>query len=226
MSIKRIVAVSLAIVTLVTVCLVGFQAMKASHFAPATYTESLRFDTPSFDDGMYFDIAQSENVVIAVGDEGKIKRSTDKGGTWEIQQLPTHSTLLTVTFSSPKNVFVAGHQGTLLKSDDAGESWQKISFDQTLDLPNELVIFDSLAASNKTIYFTGNRGTLISSKDNGDSFETKSIGYTMSDNDLYSINELSFGDLVITSSAGNVIFSSPAASSEWKVQQNTIPMEK
>lgn len=82
------------------------------------------------------------NTGIAVGDRGAIVRTTDGGATWKVMPSGVTCRLLDVRFMNRNKVFAIGgrydrvtqiSRGVVLKSEDAGETWQRAG-DQELPM--------------------------------------------------------------------------------------------
>jgi hypothetical protein len=66
----------------------------------------------------------SLGVAVAVGDSGKIYRSTDSGATWAACTTPISTSLFSVIWSSRLNMFITvGSSGKILTSDSTGTTW-------------------------------------------------------------------------------------------------------
>ncbi len=63
---------------------------------------------------------------MAVGERGVIALSDDAGRTWRQAPAPTSVSLVTVAFASPQIGWAAGHAGTILRTVDGGEHWQRL----------------------------------------------------------------------------------------------------
>lgn len=70
-------------------------------------------------------MATLKGRIIAVGLRGIIVLSDDGGATWRQAQVPIQSDLTAVTFPSPTRGWAVGHDGVILTTSDAGESWIK-----------------------------------------------------------------------------------------------------
>jgi len=66
-----------------------------------------------------------EGRVIGVGLRGLIVLSDDGGSTWRQAQVPVQSDLLAVTFPTLTRGWAVGHEGVILTTHDAGETWIK-----------------------------------------------------------------------------------------------------
>lgn len=68
-------------------------------------------------------LAMAGKRVVSVGQRGHIVYSDDSGSTWRQAKVPVSSDLLAVSFPSSKTGWAVGHDGVILHSIDAGESW-------------------------------------------------------------------------------------------------------
>ncbi|PKO28182.1 MAG: hypothetical protein CVU32_01210 [Betaproteobacteria bacterium HGW-Betaproteobacteria-5] len=71
-------------------------------------------------------ISANGKRAIAVGARGTILYSRDSGITWTQASVPVSSDLATVRFSDADTAWAIGHDAVLLRSDDAGEHWNKV----------------------------------------------------------------------------------------------------
>jgi photosystem II stability/assembly factor-like uncharacterized protein len=70
--------------------------------------------------------------VVAVGARGHILASTDRGRTWQQQQVPVSTDLLAAHFPTPAQGWAVGHDGVVLRSTDGGASWVRVLDGRTL----------------------------------------------------------------------------------------------
>lgn len=82
-------------------------------------------------------------VVWAVGDDGKIARSPNRGVTWTPIASPTTNTLNHLVFVDSLNGWAAGAMGTVLRTTDGGWNW-------TLQNPGTTLPITSLAVADGT----------------------------------------------------------------------------
>jgi len=62
--------------------------------------------------------------LIAAGQRGHIVYSDDHGASWKQAAVPVSSDLTAVYFSSDRTGWAVGHDGVVLHSEDAGQSWR------------------------------------------------------------------------------------------------------
>ncbi|MBE8191316.1 MAG: hypothetical protein HAW64_03755 [Alphaproteobacteria bacterium] len=75
--------------------------------------------------GLLLDVALVDKRLVAVGQHGHIIYSDDTGNTWvQAVDVPTRSTLTDIIFLDSKTGFAVGHDSVILRTQDAGETWQ------------------------------------------------------------------------------------------------------
>ncbi|MBI1237846.1 MAG: hypothetical protein GC199_00740 [Alphaproteobacteria bacterium] len=71
-------------------------------------------------------VAQAGPRLVAVGEFGHILLSDDKGATWrQVENVPTRTTLTSVSFADDKVGWAVGHDTVILRTDDGGATWAK-----------------------------------------------------------------------------------------------------
>lgn len=68
----------------------------------------------------------NSNRLVAVGEHGTIVFSDDKGGSWQQARVPVSVNLTAVFFADEESGWVAGHDGVILGTKDAGQTWVKL----------------------------------------------------------------------------------------------------
>ena len=111
--------------------------------------------------GLLLDVARVGNALVAVGERGSIARSIDSGRSWDTVASPTHATLTSITFADHVTGYAAGHDGTVLATRDAGQSWSVlyVAEDRTLSF------LDLHAFDNRQVLAVGSFGTFAVSRD-------------------------------------------------------------
>jgi photosystem II stability/assembly factor-like uncharacterized protein len=89
----------------------------------------------------------------AVGDGGKIVRTSDGGTTWSTQSSGTTQALWGVSFADAANGWAVGKAGTILRTTDGGTTWGAEASGTTQDL------FDVKALSATEAWAVGANGT-------------------------------------------------------------------
>ncbi|NWL22411.1 WD40/YVTN/BNR-like repeat-containing protein [Pseudomonas umsongensis] len=75
--------------------------------------------------GVFTGLASASRRLVAVGQRGHIFYSDDAGLQWHQAKVPVSSDLVAVHFPSPSLGWAVGHDGVVLHSSDAGESWSR-----------------------------------------------------------------------------------------------------
>jgi len=120
----------------------------------------------------------------AVGHDGVILHSSDAGASWELQYRDPaldeaadpdgpgllERPLMDVWFRDANTGFAFGAYGTYLRTDDAGKTWEDLSFD--IDNPDGFQYNAVTAVQGTGLFLVGEMGTMYRSPDFGDSWET------------------------------------------------------
>src|SRR5690606_5595684 len=67
--------------------------------------------------------------LVAVGSRGHIPLSTDGGALWKQVAVPVRGLLTDVRFVDAQTGWAVGHDATILKTTDGGDSWTLQNFD-------------------------------------------------------------------------------------------------
>jgi photosystem II stability/assembly factor-like uncharacterized protein len=85
---------------------------------------------------MMLSTALAGKRIVAVGDRGIVLLSDDNGGTFrQAKSVPVRSTLTAVCFVDEHTGWAVGHWGVVLRTDDAGETWNVQRSDSSVDQP-------------------------------------------------------------------------------------------
>lgn len=76
-------------------------------------------------ESLLLDITRIGSRLVAVGAHGHIVYSDDSGKSWLQAQTPSSATLTAVYFPSATKGWAVGHDGLILHTRDAGETWDK-----------------------------------------------------------------------------------------------------
>ncbi len=137
----------------------------------------------------------SASKLISIG-WGNIQRSDDNGFSWRV--LPNEGDFYaSVIFTSELHGIIIGYNGTLLESNDGGNTWQNSSANIS---GNGFNSFRKLVKiDDGPIFITGNQGKLWKSDDNGNSWHYYKMN---SKSDIYDIARAPDGDFIAIGSNG------------------------
>lgn len=77
---------------------------------------------------MFTDVyAITPDIVVVIGSNGTILKTTDGGTTWQQKTSGSNQYLQKIRFSNSNIGYIIGGQGTLLKTTDGGETWTSIN---------------------------------------------------------------------------------------------------
>jgi len=155
------------------------------------------------DTALYFGHEISEVVQIASQNYlsvgwGNIQRSSDGGKNWKL--LPNEGDFYaSCVFTDPQNGLIIGYNGSLLNSNDGGNSWQKSNAKIS---GNGFSSFRKIVKTDENeLIITGNKGNLWRSLDLGLTW----VKIKLPDlNDIYDISKKSDGKYIIVGSNGLV----------------------
>ncbi|UYM16730.1 WD40/YVTN/BNR-like repeat-containing protein [Endozoicomonas euniceicola] len=107
-------------------------------------------------------LPDSQRLVV-VGDRGHVLFSDDDGRSWQQSRVPTIQMLTAVTFPSRSVGYAVGHDNLILKSEDAGENWQRVYRNIEMQAP----LLDVWFRSEQRGLAVGAYGTILSTDDGG-----------------------------------------------------------
>ncbi len=108
-------------------------------------------------------IARAGHRLVAVGDRGHVLLSDDAGANWRQVLAPTRAMLTAISFPDDRHGWAVGHDGVILATADAGETWKRQ--DPGTDL--ETSYLDVLFVSSQRGFAAGAYGKFITTTDGG-----------------------------------------------------------
>ncbi len=139
----------------------------------------------------------------AIGEGGKILKTTDAGTTWSNHPSPTTNDLFGIHFISPSIGFIVGAQGTIYKTTNGGTNW-------IYSTPITSSILYNIYFYNSNLgWIVGTSGKILATTNGGTTWELKTSGTTQN---LYTIQFISptvgyavgsFGMLIKSTDGGN-----------------------
>lgn len=155
----------------------------------------------------------NRSLIFVIGDHGVIRRSADSGKTWHT--IPTHTdeSLTGVEFINSRKGVIVGTRGTLMLTEDGGDSWKACVE------PKEVAFrdFNGITFTQGTLIVVGEQGVLWRSTDTGSSWE---VVESPVESDLYEIDFLEDEGIgLIVGDDGSVLKSDDAGYS-WRLTRN------
>jgi photosystem II stability/assembly factor-like uncharacterized protein len=144
--------------------------------------------------------------IVAVGDHGIVLLSDTDGGEFrQAKSVPVRSTLTAVYFVDEKTGWAVGHWGTVLRTDDAGESWTLQRVDTSVDQPLFSVVF----RDRETGWAVGLWSLVIATRDGGKTWTPVRLppppGGKKADRNLLKIFANRMGTLFVAAEQGMVL---------------------
>jgi photosystem II stability/assembly factor-like uncharacterized protein len=130
----------------------------------------------------FYDVAiPDDQVVWAVGKNGKIVRSDDRGETFRVQPTPTINHLHSIAAWDTQTAVVIGNEGETLHTVDGGASWELVPAPLG-DFAKKM--FRAEIAPDGRVWATAEYGSILSSVDKGETWTLMSGGDDVAWNDV------------------------------------------
>ena len=150
----------------------------------------------------------------AVGSNGLILYSSDRGETWERQESPSRSPLHGIfSLEDGRHVWAVGNDGTILHSTDGGKDWNIQPSGSTDDLHSVFSVADG-----SRIWAVGRHGLVLHSSDRGKNWNRTTVD---TESFLLEIDAASIGESIWVVATDGVIAHMPSVTSQWT--RTTIP---
>lgn len=133
-------------------------SLKISQTATPTVISSLA------DKKLLTDITSVGSRLFSLGERGHIIYS-ENGTDWTQAKVPVNVLLTSISFSSEKTGFAVGHDATILKTTDGGESWTLLNYQPELDRP-----LLAVKSFGNEVVAVGAYGLFWQSKDSGNTW--------------------------------------------------------
>jgi photosystem II stability/assembly factor-like uncharacterized protein len=175
---------------------------------PSTAAE-LSEPAPLAPRSLLLDAARAGTRLVAVGDRGHVLLSDDEGRTWRQVIVPTRAMLTGVSFGDATHGWAVGHDGVILATSDAGETW--IRQDPGNDL--DTVWLDVLFRDARTGLVVGAYGKCAVTSDGG---RTWSPAATPPDELHLNHIAAAAGDLLYVAGEAGMLLSTTNPAQEWR----------
>jgi photosystem II stability/assembly factor-like uncharacterized protein len=104
-----------------------------------------------------------EGLAVTVGERGHVLISEDQGRNWRQLEVPSRATLTGVHFHDKRLGWVVGHDATILRTLDGGETWERVYYDPEEESP----LFDVWFRDAENGFAVGAYGLFLSTSDGG-----------------------------------------------------------
>lgn len=146
----------------------------------------LTYEQTSIDNELYGLAFTNDSTIIAVG-YGTIIKSTDNGTTWENSNVEG-DVYVDIDFVDEFIGYVAGEQGSILKTIDGGINWQYLRKANTIT--QKRYRFTSVYFSDELNGFlAGEKGVLWQTTDGGESWQVRTIDKTHHYTSITTVNQ-------------------------------------
>lgn len=160
-----------------------------------------------------------DNTGWIVGDinelEGAILKTTDGGEHWRAIS-STDEFLSDVDFIDDRHGWASGYSGTIMGTDDGGQTWQKLRNTAEQEIINSLVFQDT-----KQGWAVGATGLVLQTTDGGKNWQPLDL---KTKNDLWRIRFQ--GDLGIIVGENGTVFMTTNGGKDWQAKQIPIKLAK
>ena len=127
--------------------------------------------------------ALAADRLVAVGQNGKIVLSRDRGQSWSLQSAGTAQSLFGVSFSTAQEGWVIGAGGSIFHTTDGGTTWsaQKSGTEHNL--------FGIALLNAQQGWVVGAAGVMLKTEDGGRHWQDRSLGQDVNLNALYFLDD-------------------------------------
>ena len=160
-------------------------------------------------DGLLLSLSARRNVVLAVGEHGAIRRSTDGGVQWDNVASPTTAALTRVELQPGGTAYAVGFDATILRSDDAGAHWRTVFMNDHADNP----LFGVAQADSGAALAVGGFGKVYRSAD-GVAWQPGSIAGAAEDLHLNALLRMTPKRWLIVGESAQILLSDDAGA-QW-----------
>ncbi|MEZ5199148.1 MAG: YCF48-related protein [Bacteroidales bacterium] len=137
---------------------------------------------------------------FAVGKDGIILHTTDKGNSWIAQSCPTSADLNSICFKAEKG-FIIGDEGIILKTSNSGTDWTIQNSGTIEDLNSAFII----SSNNDVCYIAGDAGTILKTTNGGSTWINQISGTVEDLNAIHFTKESNFNLGYAVGSNGTIL---------------------
>jgi len=166
--------------------------------APALAEESSLL-APLASRSLLLDGALVEGLAVVVGERGHVLLSEDQGRSWRQVVAPSRATLTGVHFHDRRLGWAVGHDATILRTRDGGESWERVYHDPEAESP----LLDVWFRDADNGFAVGAYGLFLATSDGGASWEPRGVS-EYDDFHLHHLARDDNGRLYVAAEAGTI----------------------
>lgn len=177
-------------------------------------SSALTLDTERAPSQVFIDLEKVGTRVVAVGESGAIRVSDDNGETWQKVDSGVDSTLTAITFVSEQTGWVVGHDGTLLRTEDAGNHWTNLG--PTYQIGADQILLDVAFDEQGGGIIVGSDHLVFTTRDGGEHWAPEQLAVSIYDPDLNGVAILESGQQLIVTNQGVILYRE-GWSADWAV---------
>jgi serine/threonine protein kinase len=152
-----------------------------------------------------------QDHVFAVGEDGTFL-SSDSSRVWKVQKIRGAHNLMGIWGSSLSDLYAVGTEGVIVRSVDAGQSWEKLKSHTNARLCRVWGL------NHKSVFAVGWAGTLLHSQDNGRTWQARE---SHTSQELYAVWGGRDGFLYCVGAGGTILVSSDGGL-RWELQESGL----
>lgn len=171
----------------------------ASVLATPALAEESSLLAPLASRSLLLDGTLVEGLAVVVGERGHVLLSEDQGRSWRQVVVPSRATLTGVHFHDRRLGWAVGHDATILRTRDGGESWERVYHDPEAESP----LLDVWFRDADNGFAVGAYGLFLVTSDGGASWEPRVVS-EYDDFHLHHLSRDDNGRLYIAAEAGTI----------------------
>ncbi len=163
---------------------------------------------PKASTSLLLDAEAAGDTLVAVGARGHVLVSVDGGTNWRQSEVPTRAMLTAITFGGDRLGWAVGHDSAILRTEDAGLTWELLHWAPEEESP----LFDVRFADADNGIAIGAYGSFYRTADGGETWSFEPIGDA--DWHLHQLARAADKTMYIAAEAG-MIYRSDDGGSSW-----------
>ena len=153
----------------------------------------------------------------AVGADGSLVYTSDRGKTWKEGSLSTSKDFFDVAAVSSTVAYASGESGVIAKTEDGGKTWK------FLDSSTSVSLYEIVMTSTSTGYTVGASGVILKTTDSGKTWKEQTSGISVA---LYGLSFVSNSSSTLWAVGENgVILKTTDSGSTWKQETSATSVD-